>query len=125
MVPIFWQPLNGQVVQRISGYKFKNIQIEIRLGTWNIGNLCCRGTEVAEELRKRKVDICGLQEVQWRGQGAHFIGVERRRYRLWWSGNKAGKSGVEILVKEELCESVVEIRRMSDRMTTMRFIFME
>ena len=48
------QPLNGQGVQRISEYKCKNIQIGIRLGTWNISSLCGRGTEVAEELRKRR-----------------------------------------------------------------------
>ena len=30
---------------------------------------------MAEEL-KRKVDICGPQEVRWRAQGAHIIGVE-------------------------------------------------
>ena len=32
MAPSFKKPLNGQGVQRISGYQFKNIQIEIRLG---------------------------------------------------------------------------------------------
>ena len=37
MAPISQQPLNGQGVQRISGYKFKNIQVGIRLGTWNVG----------------------------------------------------------------------------------------
>ena len=32
---------------------------------------------VAEELKKRKVDICGLQKVRLRGQGARFIGVKK------------------------------------------------
>ena len=73
------QPLNGQGVQRISGYKFKNkkkTQIKIRLGTWNISSLCGRGTEVAEKLRKKKVDIYGLQEIQWKNQRACFTGVK-------------------------------------------------
>ena len=35
----------------------------IRLGSWNVGSLCRRGVEVCEELRKRKVDVCGSQEV--------------------------------------------------------------
>ena len=59
------QPLNEQGVQRISGYKFKNKKQThngIRLGTWNIGSFCGRGTEATEGLRKRKVDICGLQK---------------------------------------------------------------
>ena len=54
MAPSPQPPLNGQGVQRISGYKFKfknnkKTQIGIRLGTWNVGSLCSRGTEVAEE----------------------------------------------------------------------------
>ena len=64
------------------GYQFKNKkntdnQIGIRLGIWNVSSLCSRGTEVAEELKKRKVDICGLQKVRLRGQGARFIGVKK------------------------------------------------
>ena len=113
-------------MRTISEHEFKNkkkTQVGIRLETWNIGSLCSRGTEVTKELRKRKTDICGLQEVRWRGQGVHFIGVEGRRYKLWWSGNDTGEDSVGILVKEELCESVVEIRRRSDRIMTMCLIF--
>ena len=35
-----------------------------------------RSTEVCEELRKRRMDVCCLQEVRWRGQGAQFMGVK-------------------------------------------------
>ena len=48
-----------------------------------------------------------------RGQGARFLGVKGRRYKLWWSGNSTG--GVGVLEKEELCEKVVKVRRRSDR----------
>ena len=48
-----WQPLDGQGVQRISGYNFKNIEIGIRLRTWNDSNLYGRqdrgGREIEEE----------------------------------------------------------------------------
>ena len=30
------------------------------------------------------MDVCGLQEVRWRGQGAHFIEIEERKYKLWF-----------------------------------------
>jgi len=33
---------------------------------------------------------------------------------LWLLGNDSGTGGVEILVKEELCEKVVEVRRKTD-----------
>ena len=54
--------------------------------------------------RKRKVDMCCLQEVRWRGQEARFVGCRDRRYKMWLSGNNDGIGGVGILVKEELCE---------------------
>ena len=41
-----------------------------------------RGTEVYEELRKRRIDVCCLQEVRWRGQGVRIMGVKVRRYKL-------------------------------------------
>ena len=82
MSPSPKQPLSRQGVRRISGYKFKNIQIGIKPGTWNVGSLCGRGTEVTKELRKIKVGICGLQGVQWRRQEAPFIEIEGR-YKLW------------------------------------------
>ena len=62
--------------------------------------------------------MCCLQEVRWRGQGARFLGVMGRRYKLWWSGNSDGTGGVGVLVKEELCEKVMEVRRRSDRVVT-------
>ena len=81
----------------------------------NVGSLCGRKTEVFEELRKRKVDVCCIQEVRWKGQGARFVGTLGRRYKLWWSGNDVGFGGVGILVKEEISENVVEVRKKSDR----------
>ena len=90
-----------------------------------MGSLSGRGTEVCEELRKRRVDVCCLQEVRWRGQGARFLGAKGRRYKLWWSGNSEGVGGVGILVKEELCEKVVEVLRKSDRVMTVVMAFEE
>jgi len=81
--------------------------------------------EVCEELRRRKVDVCCLQEVRWRGKGARFLGIRGRRYKLWWSGNTKGIGGVGILIKEELCEKVVEVRRKSDRVMAVVLIFEE
>ena len=90
----------------------------VRVGTWNIGSMSGRGTAVCEELRKRRMDVCCLQEGRWRRQGARFFGVKGRRYKLWWSGNSNGTGGVGVLVKEELCEKVVEVRRRNDRVMT-------
>ena len=83
-----------------------------------MGSLCGRKTEVSEELRKRKVDVCCIQEVRWKGQGVRFVGTLGQRYKLWWSGNDAGFRGVGILVKEEISGNVVEVTRKTYRVMT-------
>ena len=84
-------------MRRISGLQ----KFEVRFGSWNVVNFCGRGKEVCEQLKKRDVDICCLQEVRWRGKEARFVGCRGRKYKLWWSGNIDGIGGVGILVKEE------------------------
>ena len=62
--------------------------------------------------------MCWLQEVKLKGQGARMLGMKGRRYKLWWSGKGDGVGGVGVMVKEELREKVVEVRRVSDSVMT-------
>ena len=71
------------------------------------------------------MDVCCLQEVRWRGEGARFFGVKGRRCKLWWCENDDKIGGVGILVKEELCEKVVEVRRRCDRVMAIGLVFEE
>ena len=41
--------------------------------TWNIGTLKGKSGEVCEVLRRRKVKVCCIQEVRWKGE--HFKGI--------------------------------------------------
>ena len=86
-------------------------------------SLCGKGVDECEKLRKRKVDVCGLQEVRWKNEGTRFLEVFGQRYKLWWSGNSSGIKGVGILVKEELCEKVVDVRIKSDRVMVVVLAF--
>ena len=56
--------------------------------------------------------MCCWQEVRWRGQGAKMLWMKGRRNMLWWSG-KDGVGGVGVMVKVELCEKMVQVRRVS------------
>ena len=78
-------------------------QLGVRVGTWNVGSMSETGTEVCEKLRKR-LEVCCLQDVRWRGHGEWFMGVKCGRYELFWPGNSDGAGAVGVLVKEELCE---------------------
>ena len=33
------------------------------------------------------IEVCYLQEEEWRGQGDRMLGMKVRRDKLWWSGN--------------------------------------
>ena len=68
---------------------------------------------MCEELRKRKGDVCCIQEVRWKGQRAHFVGTLGQRYKLWWSANAGFR--VRTLVKEEISGNIGEVRTKSDR----------
>ena len=48
-----------------------------------------------------------------------------RRYNLWCSRKGDGIGGVGVMVKEELCETVVEVRIVSDRVMTVVDVFEE
>ena len=56
-----------------------------------------QSNEVVEVMSRRKVDICGLQEVRWRGVSAKFVEGKDSRFRLFWVGNDKGMGGVGIL----------------------------
>ena len=64
------------------------------------------------------IGMCCLQEVRWRGQGARILWMKGRRYKLWWVEKGYGVGDVGVMVKEELCEKVVEVRRICDGVVT-------
>ena len=47
-----------------------------------------------------------------------MLGMKGGRYNLWWSGKVIAVGGVGIMVKEELCEKELEVRRVSDGVMT-------
>ena len=49
-----------------------------------------------------------------RKDGEDMLGMEGKIYNLRWTGNKNGVGGVRVMVKE-LCEKVVEVRIVNDR----------
>ena len=60
-----------------------------------------------------------LQEVRWGGHGTRMPGMKGRRHKLWWPGKGDGDGCEGVMVKEELCEKVLEVRRVRDRVMTL------
>ena len=87
------------------------------MGTLNIGTITGRGRELADMMEQRNVDILCLQETKWKGSKARNIGGG---CKLFYNGADGRKNGIGIVVREELAESVLEVKRVSDRLMTMK-----
>ena len=89
----------------------------IRVGTLNIGTMTGRGKELADMMERRNVDILCLQETKWKGSKARNIGGG---CKIFYYGADGRKNGIGIVLREKLAESVLEVKRVSDRLMAMK-----
>ena len=68
-------------------------------------------------MERRNVNILCLQKTKWKGSKARNIGGG---CKLFYNEADGRKNGIEIVVKEELAESVLEVKRVSDRLMAMK-----
>ena len=80
----------------------------------NVGSLSGRSGEVVDVFERRRVDIRFLQ-VRYGGKRTRVHGDEEK-YKFWRSGSAEGRNEVGIVVKEDLVEEVIEVKRLDDRM---------
>ena len=73
-------------------------------------------------LARRKIDICCLQEVRYKSQGCTSIGSNEEKYKLWYSGGPEKQNGVGIMMKAELADNVIEVKRYDDRLMKIRMV---
>jgi exonuclease III len=52
--------------------------------TVNVGTMVRRSREVVEMLARRSVDVCCVQEVQYKGTGCTVFGSGEEKYKFWW-----------------------------------------
>ena len=96
---------------------WKERRLIVRVGTLNIETMTRRGRELVDLIKRRNVDILCLQETKWKGSKARNIGGG---CKLFYNGADGRRSGIEIVVREELAESVLEVKRVSDRLIAMK-----
>ena len=68
-------------------------------------------------MEQRNVDILCLQETKWKGSKARNIGGG---CKIFYNGAAGRKNGIGIVLKEELAESVVEVKSVSDRLMAIK-----
>ncbi|KAK3568350.1 hypothetical protein QTP86_004951 [Hemibagrus guttatus] len=87
------------------------------IGTLNVGTMTGKGRELADMMERRKVDILCIQETRWKGSKAHSIGAG---FKLFYYGVDSKRNGVGVVLKEESVRNVLEVKRVSDRVISLR-----
>ena len=93
----------------------------IRVGTLNIGTMTGRGRELADMIERRNVDILCLQETKWKGSKARNIGGG---CKIFYNRADGRKNGIGIVLRKELAESVLKMKRVSDRLMVIKMELM-
>ena len=76
-----------------------------------------REKELENMMKRRNVDILCVQETKWKGSKARNI---EGGCKIFFNGADGKKNGIAIVVREKLAESVLEVKRVSDRLMTMK-----
>ena len=85
----------------------------LRVGILNIGAMTGRGRELKDMMERRNVDILCPQETKFKQSKARNIGG---RSKLFYNEADGRKNGIGIVLRGELAESVLEVKRVSDRL---------
>ncbi|KAK3527989.1 hypothetical protein QTP86_013101 [Hemibagrus guttatus] len=97
--------------------KRKGKSLGLRIGTLNVGTMTEKGRELADMMERRKVDILCLQETRWKGSKALSIGAG---FKLFYYGVDSKRNGVGVVLKEEFVRNVLEVKRVSDRVMSLK-----
>ena len=103
--------------EKKQGGVWKGRRSLIRMGTLNIRTRTGRGRELADMMERRNVNILWLQETKWKGSKARDIGGG---CKIFYNGADGRKNGIGIVLREELAESVLEVKRVSDRLMAIK-----
>ncbi|KAK3535077.1 hypothetical protein QTP70_003027 [Hemibagrus guttatus] len=107
---------------------------DVRYWVFVIGNVCAclllgipepfdssvvdrKGRELADMMERRKVDILCVQETRWKGSKARGIGAG---FKLFYYGVDSKRNGVGVVLKEEFVRNVLEVKRVSDRVMSLK-----
>ncbi|KAK3516279.1 hypothetical protein QTP70_008640 [Hemibagrus guttatus] len=97
--------------------KRKGKSVGLRIGTMNVGTMTGKGRELADMMERRKVDILCVQETRWKGSKARSIGAG---FKLFYYGVDSKRNGVGVVLKEKFVRNVLEVKRVSDRVMSLK-----
>ena len=93
---------------------------QIKVGTWNVRSMIQTGKlqEFEMEMERMKIDICGVAEIRWNGQG-HF--TTANGHKMMFSGPiTQGKNGVGIWVNKRIANSILGYEPVNERIISVK-----
>lgn len=86
----------------------------LRIATLNVGSMTSRGSELAKQLLRRRIDACAVQETRWKGSSVHAnLGSG---YELLYHGTSTRRNGVGVILSPQLRPLVCAVHRWTDRL---------
>ena len=68
---------------------------KIRIGSLNMGTMTAKSNSLVDLLKRRKIQVLGLQETRWKGAKARPL---REVFKLIYNGEQSGKNGVGVIL---------------------------
>jgi hypothetical protein len=87
--------------------------MDMRFGTWNVRSMYWAGSlrAVAEEISKYKLDLVGVQEVRWGGEGTESAG----EYTFYCGKeNENHELGTDFFIQKKIVSAVRSVEFISD-----------
>lgn len=103
-------PYNEKIVKCEIGKKSKTL---MKIGTWNARTMLSKGKleNVKREMERNMINVMGLSEVRWQGNGDFYSD----KYRVIYAGGKESQRGVALVLDEETAKRVTEVIERNDR----------
>ncbi|KAK2917518.1 hypothetical protein Q8A73_004265 [Channa argus] len=76
-----------------------------------------KARELIDMMQRRKVDILCVQETRWKGSKAKSLGAG---FKLFYHGSDRKRNGVGVILKEDFVRNVLEVKRVSDRLMSLK-----
>ncbi|KAK2909600.1 hypothetical protein Q8A73_007315 [Channa argus] len=106
----------GRCVRR-QREKRKAKNVGLTLGTLNVGTMTGKARELIDMMQRRQVDILCVQETRWKGSKARSLGAG---LKLFYHGSDRKRNGVGVIMKEDFVRNVLEVKRVSDRLMSLK-----